>query len=516
MRSGASARGSADYGVMRASTGQFAGPALTAVVLLVFVVLDAAVVRIQNPAPIFLIAVTFAGYVGGLRPALVSAALAIGFSTYYFAIPGQPFTYTPSDQARLVSIVLGTMAIAALTGILRERLVRAERSAARARESSAVDSAGSRLRDSETRLRATVDVALDALIAMDTTGRITDWNPSAEETFGYQRGDILGQEMAATIIPERYRKSHRDGLRRFLETGEGRVIGKRIEIEALHADGHEFPIELAISPVRTSAGLSFTAFVRDISSRRRLEAVQTTALAEVRQALQLRDDFLSAAAHDLKTPLTAIKGHLQLMKRRFGDALPPGVAASFSEVDRSATRMNDLINELLDVARLQSGQSLSLDRRQTDLVALVRAVVESTTRRAPRHSVEIETVTPTLIGRWDPVRIERVLTNLVTNAVKYSPEKGQITVSISPDREGSADWAVVAVRDRGIGIPASDIPRLFTRFYRASNVVGVEGTGIGLEAARRMVEQHGGTISVESTEGSGTTVTVRLPLEQTS
>ena len=498
---------------MRASPGQFVGPALTAVLLLLFVVLDAAVVRIQNPAPIFLIAVTFAGYVGGLRPALVSAGLAIAFSVYYFALPGQPFTYGPADQARLVSIVLGTIAIAALTGILRERLVRAERSAARARESSAIHAAGSRLRDSETRLRATVDVALDALIAMDTDGRITDWNPSAEVIFGYTRGDIVGQEMAATIIPERYRTSHRDGLRRFLETGEGRVIGKRIEIEALHADGHEFPIELAISPVRTSAGLSFTAFVRDITSRRRLEAVQTAALAEVRQALQLRDEFLAAAAHDLRTPLTAITGYLQLIRRRFGDGLAPGIAGSFDEVERAAGRMNDLISELLDVARLQSGQSLDLNRRETDVVALARTVADQVARRARKHSIEIETTTPTLTGFWDPARIERVLTNLVTNAVKYSPAGGQITIAIERDEEGSGGWAVVRVRDHGIGIPASDIPRLFTRFYRASNVAGLEGTGIGLEAVRRMVEQHGGTISVESTEGVGTTVTVRLPLE---
>ena len=497
---------------MRVSPSQLVGPALTAAVLLLFVMLDAAVVRIQNPAPIFLIAVTFAGYVGGLRPALVSAALAIAFSAYYFALPGQPFTYSPADQARLVSIVLGTVAIAALTGILRERLVRAERSAARERESSAVDRAGARLRDSETRLRATVDVALDALIAMDTAGRITDWNPSAEETFGYTRADILGQEMATTIVPERYRTSHRDGLRRFLETGEGRVIGRRIEIEALHADGHEFPIELAISPVRTTAGLSFTAFVRDITARRRLEAVQTAALADVRQALQLRDEFLAAAAHDLKTPLTAISGYLQLIRRKFGDGLAPAIAGSFDEVEQATSRMNDLISELLDVARLQSGQALDLNRRATDLVALARTVADQAARRARKHSIEIETPTPTLTGSWDPARIERVLTNLVSNAVKYSPAGGQIIIGVDRDGEGSG-WAVVRVRDHGIGIPASDIPRLFTRFYRASNVAGLEGTGIGLEAVRRMVEQHGGTISVESTEGVGTTVTVRLPLD---
>jgi PAS domain S-box-containing protein len=370
-----------------------------------------------------------------------------------------------------------------------------------------------RLRDSETKLRATVEVALDALVAMDTEGRITDWNPSAESIFGRSRSEVIGQEMAAVIIPERYRESHRGGLRRYLETGQGRVIGKRIEIEALHAQGHEFPVELAISAVRTSAGQSFTAFLRDISARRRLEAAQAAALAEVRQALRLRDEFLSAAAHDLKTPLTAISGHLQLIRRRFGDGLAPRVAASLDEVERSATSMNQLINELLDVARLQSGQSLTLDLRDADLVAIARAVVDRAAERTPRHALELRAAAPTLVATVDPARIERVLTNLVDNAMKYSPSGGLVTVAVERQVDAGWTWAVVVVRDQGLGIPAADLPRLFTRFYRSSNTTGISGTGIGLEAARRMVEQHGGTIGVESVEGAGTTVTVRLPLE---
>lgn len=627
---------------MRPSSSQIVGPALTAAVLAAFVALDATIVRVQNPAPIFLIAVTFAGYVGGLRPALVSAALAILFSLYYFATPGQPLSYLPAEQARLTSIVLGTIVIAVLTGVLRERLVRAERTAAREHAAAAArerlqlildqlpegvtisDERGiftlrnraaealfpwpdrrmetvianadylhpdgtpyrledlpgararrgeivqgeellvrthaplrevpilmnavalrasdgtaigtlsvfqdisnrkrqdaeraaeqERLRDSETRLRATVEVALDALIAMDTAGRITDWNPSAEAMFGHTRAEVIGREMASVIIPERYRESHRDGLRRFLETGQIRVIGRRIEIEGLHARGHELPIELAISVVRTSAGLSFTAFLRDISARRRLEAAQAAALAEVRQALRLRDEFLSAAAHDLKTPLTAISGHLQLIRRRFGDTLAPRVAASFDEVERSARRMNELISELLDVARLQSGQAVELDRRETDLVAIARGVADRAGQGVRRHALDVQTTVPALVGVWDPARIERVLTNLVDNAVKYSPAGGTVSITLDRRRDAGRAWAVVAVRDRGIGIPAADLPRLFTRFYRASNTTGIAGTGIGLEAARRMVEQHGGTIEVESSEGTGTTVTVRLPLEET-
>ena len=627
---------------------QLIGPVLTAVVLVAFVILDARVVRIQNPAPIFLIAVTFAGYVGGLGPALVSAIFAVAFSAYFFSIPGDLFAYTPADQVRLASITLGSLTIAVLTGVLRGRLVRAERAGAREREARIAADVGAserrrlqmildqlpegvvisdehgtftlrnqaaerlfpwpdreldtalrgaeylqpdgtpyrpddlpgararrgevvqgeellvrvrepfhevpilmsavalraadgnilgtlsvfqditprkqldreraaeqqELRDSETRLRATVEVALDALISMDTAGRISDWNPSAEAMFGWRRDQIIGQEMAATVVPERYRAPHRAGLRRFLETGQGRVIGRRIEIEALHRDGHEFPIELAISAIQTSGGQSFTAFVRDISARRRLEAAQAAALVQVQGSLRLRDEFLSAAAHDLKTPLTSVKGHLQLVRKRLGAEVAPGVAASLDQVERSTGRMTDLINELLDVARLQSGQTLSLNRRETDLVELARTVADAAARQAPRHSIELIAEVPTLNGNWDPDRIERALANLMSNAVKYSPGGGEIVLTARREGDDRSGWAVLSIRDRGIGIPATDLPRLFTRFHRGANATNVEGTGIGLEATRRMIELHDGTISVESTEGAGSTFTVRLPLGQ--
>lgn len=482
---------------MTSRTAQLAGPLLTALVLMAFVVLDATVVRIQNPAPIFLIAVTFAGYVGGLRPALVSAALAIAFSAYYFSAPGQRFTYTPTDEARLAAIALGSAAIAVLTGALRERLIRAERRVAR---------------DSETRFRATVDVALDALISMDTAGRIIDWNPSAEQMFGWTRDDAVGSTMADTIIPERYREPHRAGLQRFLETGHGRVIGRRIEIEAVHRDGHELPIELAISAISTSAGQSFTAFVRDISSRRRLEATQAAALVDVQQTLRLRDEFLSAAAHDLKTPLTSVQGHLQLIRRRAGADLAPALVTSLDEVDRAVRRMTSLINELLDIARLQAGETLMLDRREMDLIALAREIVESARRQSSRHRITFEPHVDAIVGRWDAGRIERALANLVSNAIKYSPAGGEVVVTADRVHEGDRTWAVISVSDHGIGIPPADLPRLFTRFQRGSNTKGVDGSGIGLEATRRMIELHDGTIAVDTAEGEGTTFTIRLPL----
>jgi len=225
--------------------------------------------------------------------------------------------------------------------------------------------------ESERRLRASLDVSLDAHVAMDSTGRITDWNPSAEAMFGRSRANVLGQEMADVIIPERYRAPHRDGLRHYLATGQGRVIGRRIEIEALRHDGTEFPIVLAIAAVELDGGPAFTAFVRDISARKRSEAAQAAAIVQVQSALTVRDEFLSAAAHDLKTPLTTMKGHLQLVRKRLGADASDAVRTSLDHGERAAARMAGLVAELLDVAHLQRRiELLGIDEIVFDRVAV--------------------------------------------------------------------------------------------------------------------------------------------------
>lgn len=369
-----------------------------------------------------------------------------------------------------------------------------------------------RLRESDARLRATVEVALDAVVTMDEAGRIIEWNPGAQATFGWSRDEVLGRTMVETIIPVRYRPLHLEGLRRFLQTGSGKVLNRRIEIEALHRDGHEFPVELAISPIRLDRKFLFTGFIRDITSRRRIDEVQTAALVEVQEALRLRDEFLAAAAHDLRTPMTTIKGHLQLIRRRLGEPVSDPIATSLAQLDRGTAKMIDLINELLDIARIRTGQPPSLDLREVDLVALTQNVADAFAGQAPRHEVTIRAVVPRLVGIWDPVRLERMLTNLVSNAIKYSPDGGQVTLTATEESDRGVRWAVVSVSDQGMGIPEADLPRLFTRFFRASNVEGIEGTGIGLEATRRIVELHRGTIQVSSREAAGSTFTVRLPM----
>jgi signal transduction histidine kinase len=261
------------------------------------------------------------------------------------------------------------------------------------------------------------------------------------------------------------------------------------------------------------------------------------ALAEVEAAIKIRDDFLAAASHDLKNPLAAVRGTAQILQRtlnRSGAVPPERLAEGLQSIITSAGQMTSLIDGLLDVTRLQVGQQLTLQRHPTDLVTLVTRAASTFQQSTDRHRLRVVLPAPTggegdqdghgrgvsLVGEWDEGRLERVIGNLLSNAIKYSPEGGEITISVgweapgpAPASEAADGWAVLRVRDQGVGIPAADLPRVFDRFSRGGNVVGrISGSGFGLSVARQIVEGHGGTISVESDLGQGSTFTVRLPL----
>jgi signal transduction histidine kinase len=175
------------------------------------------------------------------------------------------------------------------------------------------------------------------------------------------------------------------------------------------------------------------------------------------------------------------------------------------------------IEELLDVAQLQAGQSAPLRSRPTDLVDLVRGVMAAHEGDLAGHRLRLDAPPEPIVGRWDAVRIRRVVENLVSNAIKYSPAGGEIVVAVRPERGDGHAWAVFSVRDHGIGIPAADLPSIFSSFFRGSNVdAETGGFGLGLAGAHQIVIQHGGRIDVTSEVGVGTTFTVRLPLDESA
>jgi signal transduction histidine kinase len=244
-----------------------------------------------------------------------------------------------------------------------------------------------------------------------------------------------------------------------------------------------------------------------------LEARVEQATAELREQITTRDEFMATVSHDLKSPLTFIKGMANLRRRRAHHTPDTGeLIDALGKIEASAGRMAQQLDELVDASRLESGRALDLRRDATDLVALARKAVDEHQQTTDRHVLQVDTELSELVGHWDAVRLGRVLDNLLDNAVKYSPRGGAVQVTISVDETATEDVAVLSVIDCGEGIPQSDLPHIFERFHRGRNVGRIPGTGIGLAGVQRIVELHNGTISAESQVGTGTTFTLRLPL----
>ncbi|HET8629925.1 MAG TPA: GAF domain-containing sensor histidine kinase [Thermomicrobiales bacterium] len=272
-----------------------------------------------------------------------------------------------------------------------------------------------------------------------------------------------------------------------------------------------------LSIARETPGRPYTLadqrLLEELAERAAVAVENGRLYGEAQEAARARDAFLATVSHDLKSPLSTVKGSAQLLRRQAARGDAPDLARRVDDgaarIEATADKMAALIDELLDAARLAAGHGLDLDLAPTNLVALAAEAVAAQGRDAGGRRVALETALTELTGRWDRARLERVLDNLLSNAVKYSRDGGAVTVRV--DRDGGG--AVLAVRDAGVGIPAADLPRIFERFHRGGNVAGrIAGTGLGLAGAREIVERHGGTIEVDSREGAGTTVTVRLPL----
>ena len=254
------------------------------------------------------------------------------------------------------------------------------------------------------------------------------------------------------------------------------------------------------------------ALARELARRVAVGIENARLYYEVRQSVRTRDDFLSAVAHELKTPLTVISGTAQLLRRRMDGDERTANAPSLDRIMSAVGRMTAFIEELLELVRRQADPTLELNRAPTDLTELVRRVTSDLTELSRGQVVDIET-DGDVVGEWDAVRLERAIANVLGNAFKYNSASGRVIVRIGIEESPQGRVAFCAVTDEGIGIPEADLARIFDRFARGSNVAGrITGSGVGLTIVRQIVEQHGGTIGVTSAVGRGSTFTIRLPL----
>lgn len=274
------------------------------------------------------------------------------------------------------------------------------------------------------------------------------------------------------------------------------------------------PIDEDILVMAAALGGQFGLFVERIwavQSRVDLLAREQTARADAEQAIRARDEFLSVAAHELKTPVATLYGHLQLLQRRLGTNGDERQQRSLRVMGEQARRLGRMMDQMLDVSRIVTGHFL-LDRQPLDLYTLAQSVMEQIELTLEQHTITLHGTAGTLIIDGDELRLEQVLSNLIGNAVKYSPGGGAIEVHLS--RAGNN--ALLAIVDHGIGIPIVAQDQLFSRFYRAGNAQGsiIGGMGIGLYVVQEIVNLHGGTVTVTSIEGQGSTFTVSLPLHE--
>ena len=343
-------------------------------------------------------------------------------------------------------------------------------------------------------LAAIVDSSDDAIIGKTLDGTIISWNPGAERIYGYRADEMIGRPISILVPAD-----HPDELPRILaRLRQGERID-HFQTTRIRKDGQRITVSVTISPVRDEQGriAGASAIARDISAQQQA----------VKEAMHLREEFISIAAHELRTPLATVFARLQLAERRL--ARPEidiaAVRRDISLVHEAADRFHVLLNRLLDISRISSGR-LELERTDTDVVDLVRTVSASFAETSG-HEIVVRASDDGTATRAavDEVRIDEVLTNLLDNALKYGGRSGPIEVEVS----GDTHQVSFAVRDHGPGIAPNQRERIFRPFERGDE--RIPGVGLGLHVAREIVLLHAGRIAVEAPEGGGARFVVTLP-----
>jgi len=367
----------------------------------------------------------------------------------------------------------------------------------------------------QTRTRAILETALDAIISMDHRGRVSEFNSAAERMFGYSRDEVMGRELAALIIPTGLRDGHRRGLETYLDTGHGPFIDRRVETTAVRADGRQFPVEVSITRVPTTPP-TFTGFVRDMTDRARADEERRTLLEgelaarrDAEEANRAKDEFLATLSHELRTPLNAIVGWTRMLLD--GTLDESNRQRALHIIDRNAHLQAEMVTDILDVSRIITGK-LSIDVRPVDLSSVIAAALDTVRPAADAKRIRLRSTldSSARFTTGDPHRLQQVVWNLVSNAIKFTPAGGLVEVELTDLH----DKLRISVRDTGAGIPVKFLPHVFERFRQADSSSTREhgGLGLGLAIVRHIVELHGGSVRAESEgDGKGARFMVELP-----
>ncbi|MBD0263222.1 MAG: PAS domain S-box protein [Tolypothrix sp. Co-bin9] len=502
---------------------------LTVLVAVVLTLLLWQLHKLNSIYPLFLAAVMVSSWYGGLKPGLLATVLSAMGCAYFFLPPIYSLAVSGFSVVGLVQFVLVGLLISVLNTALRNARSQAQMNALAAQQNyDRLRQSQDSLRQSEERYRLLVEgVTNYAIFLLDPNGNFTSWNIGAERILGYQEAEIIGQPFARIFSESAIERGQPEQVLR-KAASEGYSKENRWHIRK---DGTFFWAHCVITPLRNEDGnlRGFSKIMQDITERKQIEEEkeqlllrEQAARAEAEAANRSKDDFLAIVSHELRTPMTSIIGWAGMLQTGMLDDATASLA--LETIERNANSQMQLIEDLLDISRIVRGD-LPLSLGFVDLAEVIAAAIEVVQSMANVKAIQLNFIVDSSVKSiWgDSDRLQQIVLNLLTNAIKFTPDGGRVEVRLSvvsdSQEEETDNYAQIQVSDTGKGISVDFLPYVFERFRQADSTRtrSDKGLGLGLAIARHLVELHGGTIQAHSQGiGQGATFTVKLPFRTVS
>lgn len=379
--------------------------------------------------------------------------------------------------------------------------------------------------------------ATEGILVTNDKGEITRTNPSAEKLFGYEKDELIGKRIEI-LIPKRLTDRHTGHREKYSHNPHPRSMGIGMELNGLKKDGTEFPVEISLSPFSTGEGKFVIAFIVDVTIRKQAEeklknystdlekqvsnrtlileeAIQElektkkdlyNALNKEKELNELKSRFVSMASHEFRTPLTTMMSSLSLVTKYGEQNDKENQVKHVSKIKTSINNLTDILNDFLSVSKLEEGKVENMPE-ELNLKAFIADIISEMQSMANIEQQIIQEYSGKELVSLDKKLLKNVLFNLISNAIKFSPEKGLIEVNVQVLKSS----VKISVKDNGIGISKEDQKHLFERFFRGHNATHIQGTGLGLNIVAKYAEHMNGSIDFESKENKGTTFTITIP-----